>query len=113
MYFNCKTDNSMTFIEVSLKPEDDPITKRVEKVKFNFLNSEDGKYTISGAIQELENNFPWKCDIKKGRYTIKGKLKGTWNCNIENIGDVVIKDTVNLSAKFENMYEEFSVTISK
>ena len=34
MFFNCTTDNSMTFIKVKFKPGKEDITDRVQKVTF-------------------------------------------------------------------------------
>lgn len=113
MYFNCTSDNAMTFVEVRLKPGDDRLSKRVQKVKINFLNSEDGDYTIANAVMELKRKYPSKCFIKRGRYTHKGKLKGKWSCHVENLGNVIIEDTINLRATGDKIWEEFSVTISK
>ena len=104
----------MVFIKVKLRPGTDPFADRVEKATFEFLNSEDGKYTITKAHDALWSKFSYSCgvDIKITRLG-KGKLKH--ECDVKELGKLKVETTTNpiVVGGVKNRVEEFIVTFSR
>lgn len=113
MFFNCTSDNAMTFITVKLKPGKGNITERVQKVTFDFLNSEDGKYTITNAFQNLYSTFSHVCGAKKVKVLANGNVKSKFDCKVKHLGELVVETEVNSKPGLNNSVEEFKVIISK
>ena len=114
MFFTCTTDNVMVFVKVKLRPGTDPFAERIEKATFEFLNSEDGKYTITKAHDALWSKFSYSCgvDIKITRLG-KGKLKH--ECDVKELGKLKVETTTNpiVVRGVRNTIEEFTVTFSR
>ncbi len=113
MFFNCTTDNAMTFIKVKLNPGEGDIADRVEKVTFEFLNSEDGKYTITDAYNNLVAKFSYVCGVNKMRTTRNGKRKSKWDCKVKKLGTLAVELTLSSTNGVSDSVEEFKVTFTK
>ena len=113
MFFNCTTDNSMTFIKVKLKPGKGDITDRVQKVTFDFLNSEDGQYTITDAYRNIYSTFSHLCGAKKAKVLANGNVKSKWGCQVQHLGRLEVETEVSLVFGDVNPVKEFKVTFTK
>ena len=113
MFFNCTSDNAMTFVKVKLKPGEGSITDRVEKVTFEFLNSEDGQYTITDAYNNLVSKYSHVCGIDKLRTMRKGKSKFKFDCKVKKFGNLVVELKLNSANGVSDSVEEFKVTFTK
>ena len=113
MFFNCTTDNSMTFIKVKLKPGKGDITDRVQKVTFEFLNSEDGQYTITDAYRNIYSTFSHLCGAKKAKFLVNGNVKSKWGCQVQHLGRLEVETEVSLIFGEVNPVKEFKVTFTK
>ena len=113
MFFNCTSSNAMTFIKIKTKPGKSELGERVEKVTINFLNSEDGKYTIADTLSGLQESFSYVCGAEKMKFMRNGKIKSKWNCNVKELGDLIVELKMNPSASGSAGWEELSVTFTK
>ena len=104
----------MVFIKVILKPGSDPFPYRVEKATFEFLNSDDGKYTITEAHDALWSKFSYSCgvDIKITRI---GKRKLKHECNVKELGKLKVETIMNpiVVRGVKNTIQEFTVTFTR
>ena len=113
MFFNCTSDNAMTFVKVKLKPSEESVTDRVEKVTFEFLNSEDGQYTITDAYNNLVSKFSYVCGIDKMKTMRNGKSKFKYDCKVKKFGNLVVELKLNSTNGVSDSVEEFKVTFSR
>ena len=114
MFFNCTTDNAMVFVKVKLRPGTDPFAERVEKATFEFLNSEDGKYTITKAYDALFLKFSYSCGME-WKVTRLGKMKSKHECDVKELGKLKVETTTNpiVVRGVRNTVQEFTVTFSR
>ena len=114
MFFNCTTDNAMVFVKVKLRPGTDPFAERVEKATFEFLNSEDGKYTITKAYDALFLKFSYSCGMN-WKVTRLGKMKSKHECDVKELGKLKAETTMNpiLVRGVRNTVQEFTVTFTR
>tara|TARA_B100000925_G_scaffold142662_1_gene106864 strand:+ start:2345 stop:2854 length:510 start_codon:yes stop_codon:yes gene_type:complete len=114
MFFNCTTENAMVFVKVKLRPGTDPFAERIEKATFEFLNSEDGKYSITKAHDVLWSKFSYSCGVDV-KITRQGKGKFKHDCNVKELGKLKVETTTNpvVVGGVKNGVEEFIVTFSR